>query len=157
MNLARRFNWGVGIGVTYAAFVVGTTSFVIFALGQPVELVSADYYSRSLTYDQQIDAARQADGLGETMGATRSDDGRSVIVRLPRAQAQSADVSGTLTLYRPSSVGADRVVPLAVDAVGTQRVSLDGLARGRWILKMDWQAQGRRYYREQAIEVNHVP
>jgi nitrogen fixation protein FixH len=153
MSVRLRFNWGTGIGLTYALFVAGTVGFVVFALGQPVELVSADYYSRSLTYDERLDAVRRADALGDAFQVTPAPDGHAVIITLPREQALASAAVGMLTFYRPSSVAADRVVPLAMDAHGEQRLSLDGLASGRWILKMDWQTQGRRYYRERAVQV----
>jgi hypothetical protein len=149
MSVRLRLNWGTGIALAYAVFVIGTTGFVVFALGQPVELVSADYYSRSLTYDERLDAERHADALGDALRWTPASDGRALIITLPRDQK----VTGTLTLYRPSSVAADRVVPLAIDARGEQRLPFDGLASGRWILQMDWQAAGQRYYRENAVQV----
>jgi nitrogen fixation protein FixH len=152
MSIKMRFNWGTGIGLVYATFVAATIGFVVFALGQPVELVSADYYSRSLTYDERLEAVHRADALGDAVRWTRTADARVLIVTLPREHAATAAM-GTLTLYRPSSVKADRTVPLALDARGEQRLSLDGLAPGRWILKVDWQVQGRSYYRESAVDV----
>jgi nitrogen fixation protein FixH len=152
MSIRVRFNWGTGIGLVYGVFVAATIGFVVFALGQPVELVSADYYSRSLTYDERLAAVRRAEALGDAVRWTRAADGHALIVTLPREHAAAA-ATGTLTLYRPSSVKADRTVPLALDARGEQRLSLDGLAPGRWILKVEWQVQGRSYYRESAVDV----
>jgi hypothetical protein len=58
-----------------------------------------------------------------------------------------------VTLYRPSHAAADRVVPLALDVRGEQRVPVAGLESGRWIVKLAWQVQGRHYYREEAVQV----
>lgn len=146
-----RLNWGGAIGLVYGAFVVATLSFVTFALGRPVELVSADYYSRSLTYDQRIDAARTGDALAREVSAVFGGDPLAIVVTLPRAHAAAAE--GTLTFYRPSSAGSDLVVPIALDAAGQQRVEAGRLASGRWILKMEWSAGGVRYYREQALRL----
>jgi nitrogen fixation protein FixH len=151
MSIRMRFNWGTGVGLVYAVFVTATIGFVVFALGQPVELVSADYYSRSLTYDERLEAVRRADALGAAVRVARASDAHALMVTLPREHAAAA-ATGTLTLYRPSSVKADRTVPLALDARGEQRLSLDGLAPGRWILQVDWHVQGRSYYRESAVE-----
>jgi hypothetical protein len=139
-------HWGLGIGVVYGLFAGATMAFVMFAVTMPVELVSPDYYTRSLTYDQRLAAVRHADALGDALTMTHPVGSAELIVRLPRGQARSA--VGTLTLYRPSSVDADRAIPLAVDALGEQRVSLRGFARGRWVVKTAWEAQGVRYYRE---------
>ena len=143
------FNWGTGIAVTYAAFAVSTLGFVAFALGRPVDLVSADYYARSLAHDERMAAARGAGALD--VRAALSADGENIVLTLPREQIASA--SGTVTLYRPSSAAEDRVVPLALDAAGTQRIAAAGLARGRWIVKIDWDAGGRRFHSEAAVRV----
>lgn len=146
-----RVNWGGAIGLVYGAFVIATLSFVTFAFSMPVELVSADYYSRSLTHDQRISAARGGDALASAVGALLTGDPPAIVVTLPRAHA--ADAEGTLTFYRPSSAGSDLVVPIALDAAGVQRVDVAKLAAGRWILKMEWSAGGVRYYREQGLRL----
>lgn len=146
-----RLNWGGAIGLVYAAFVIATLSFVTFAFSKPVELVSADYYSRSLTHDQRIDAARVGDALAGGVSAVLAGEPLAVVVTLPRAHA--ADAAGTLTFYRPSSAGSDIIVPIALDASGVQRVDAARLAGGRWILKMEWSAAGVRYYREQGLRL----
>ncbi len=151
MSMRIRFNWGTGIGLVYAMFVSGTIAFVIFALGQPVELVSADYYGQSLTYDTRLDAARRGNALGDAVRLTPAENGRAFIVSLPREHALAS--KGTLTWYRPSSEAADRVLPLALDARGEQRLPLADLAPGRWIVKIEWETRGRRYYREEAVQV----
>jgi hypothetical protein len=144
-------HWGLGIGVVYGLFAIATTGFVMFAMTKPVELVSNDYYSRSLAYDQRLAAMHHARELGDALRVFHVGDDEALIVVLPREQASSA--SGTLTLYRPSKVAADHVVALAIDHAGLQHLSLRGLAAGHWVLKMDWEAQGIRYYREENVVV----
>ncbi|MEO5819201.1 MAG: FixH family protein [Vicinamibacteraceae bacterium] len=151
MSQPRRLHWGVGVAAAYGLFASSTLGFVAFAMTQPVELVSVDYYRRSLVEDAKLEATRHADLLGATLACRLSADGRALVIGLPRTQAATA--TGTVTLYRPSSVAADRTVALALDNVGEQRLALAGLAPGRWILQLDWQAEGRRYHHEQPVRV----
>ena len=151
MSRKLRFNWGAGIALTYAIFAAGTLGFVAFAIGQPVELVSADYYRQSLAVDQKTEAVARADALGDRLAIGVSADGRAVAIAFPQEQGGAA--SGTATFYRPSNASSDRVIAVAVDARGRQTIDVTGLARGRWILKIDWQFQGRRYYREQPLDL----
>lgn len=151
MSLRLRGHWGVGLVAAYLLFASSTLGFVAFAMSQSVELVSDDYYQRSLVEDARIEATRQADALGPALACRPSPDRRALVIQLPLAHVATA--AGTVTLYRPSSVAADRRVPLSLDAVGQQRVPLAGLAAGRWLVVLDWQAGGRRYHHERPLLV----
>lgn len=145
-----RFNWGVGIALTYGLFAASTLAFVAFALAQPVELVSADYYAQSLAVDARSDAVRRAGALGARLRIEQAAGGQVLLLTLP---ADHAGATGTVTLYRPSNAGADRAMALSLDAAGIQRMATADLARGRWVLKIDWQVRGDRFYHEQAIDL----
>lgn len=145
-----RVNWGVGVALIYGLFAASTLGFVAFALAQPVDLVSADYYAQSLTVDARAGAVRRADALGARVRIDRDEGGQALLLTLP---AEHADATGTVTLYRPANAGFDRVMTIARDAAGIQRIPTAGLARGRWIVKVDWQIRGDRFYREQPIDL----
>ena len=146
--MTYRFNWGTGVALTYAVFALATAGFVVFALGRPVALVRADYYAESLRQDARMAAVRNARGLGAAVSVVET-GGRQAVVSLPLEQARVA--RGTVTLYRASDPGADRVLDLAPDAGGRQRISFDGLPAGQWIVQVRWSAGGREYYLEQAM------
>ena len=144
-----RFNWGTGIALSYTAFALGTSAFVAFAMGRPVDLVSADYYARSLQLDRRIEAERNAASLGTRLSVEDA-DGR-VRVTLPSDLAAAA--TGSITLYRASDARADRTLPLVLDASGSQEVSLAGLTSGYWLLQLEWTARGARYYTQRPVVV----
>lgn len=142
------FTWGTALALVYAAFATATMAFVVFALRRPVDLVSADYYARSLRQDRQMNAVRNTTALLETASVVQTGD-RALVVSVPAAQAGAAQ--GTVTLYRASDASADRVVTLATDATGHQRIALDGLKAGAWSVQVRWTAQGRDFYLEQRV------
>ena len=144
-----RLNWGTGIALVYTVFAACTTTFVVFALNHPVQLVSEDYYASSLQHDSRRTAIENAAALADLMRV--GDDGRSVTLALPVAHVR--DAAGRVRLYRPSDSAADRSLPLAPDAGGRQRVSLDGLAAGRWVVQLDWTSGGKTFYREVLVMV----
>lgn len=145
-----RIGWGTGIALVYGTFAACTTAFVAFAMHHPVQLVREDYYASSLQHDQKRAAIDNAARLAADV-LDASDDGESVTIALPAAMAH--DARGALRLYRPSDAAADRVVVLALDVTGHQRVRLDGLMPGRWTAQLDWTSGGRAYYREIAVQV----
>jgi hypothetical protein len=149
MRHRMRMHWGAAIAAVYVTFAGATASFVIFAVGQPVELVSADYYEQSLKHDMHMRAIANADALGSAVRVAAAADAPAIDVVLPAAPARG--VTGTVTLYRPSDRTADRVVALALDAEGRQRVAVPGAARGRWVVKMAWRSADRDFYHEQAV------
>jgi len=142
------FTWGTALALVYAAFATATMAFVVFALRRPVDLVSADYYAQSLRQDRQMDAERNTRGLGDAASVVQTGD-RSLVVSLPAAAAAGA--RGTVTLYRASDASADRVVALATDAAGRQRIGLDGLRAGQWSVRVRWTAGGRDFYLEHRV------
>jgi len=143
-----RLHWGIAVAVVYTLFAGSTVGFVVFALSRPVELVSADYYERSLAHDARQAALARATALGDGVRVEPDARGDALTIALPPAHAAA---TGRVTLYRPSDIHADRTVPLALDAAGQQRVPLTGLARGRWLLRLEWTAAGIAYAREQAL------
>ncbi|HXW06760.1 MAG TPA: FixH family protein [Vicinamibacterales bacterium] len=142
-----KWNWGVGIVAAYAAFAASTLGFVAFAMTQPVDLVSADYYALSLRHDERLRAEAGTRALGPAFVCEAGDDGRSVNLKLPVEHRTRA--RGTILLYRPSDSRADRVVTLLVNAEGRQRVPL--AAAGRWIVKVQWDVQDQSFYHEQTV------
>lgn len=149
MSIRNRLNWGTGIATIYVLFAAVTIGFVAFALGQPVELVSADYYAQSLAVDARAGAVARADALGAALRSEASADGRFVLIAIPPGAAGGA--GGTVTLYRPSDAAADRVVAIRLDEHGAQRIDAADLARGRWIVKLAWTSGDRDFYREQPV------
>ena len=61
------FNWGTGIALVYTAFALATSAFVAFAIERHVDLVSPDYYARSLQLDRRMAAERGAAELGDRL------------------------------------------------------------------------------------------
>jgi hypothetical protein len=149
MKPRMRMHWGAAIAAVYLAFAGATVSFVVFAVGRPVDLVSADYYEQSLKHDTHMRALANADALGSAVRIAAAEDAPAIDVDMPPVPARG--VTGTITLYRPSDRTADRVLSLSLDAEGHQRVVVDGAARGRWVVKLEWHEAGQDFYREQAV------
>jgi nitrogen fixation protein FixH len=149
--MTMQFNWGTGITAVYSAFALATSGFVYFAMRQPVDLVRPDYYAASLTHDDRLAATRRADALGDAVGVAVHDQARTLAITFPPAHLES--MAGTLTLYRAADASADREMRIAPDRQGRQHVPLAGLARGQWLVKLEWRAAGQRFYTERLVVV----
>lgn len=144
-----RWHWGTAIAAVYVGFAAATVAFVVFAAGQRVELVSADYYQRALEHDRRMAAVANAAGLGAAFRIEPSADGGSVA--LVWTQARPEKDAGTVTLYRASDAAFDRRIALAPGEDGRQTIALAGLPSGRWLVQVQWRAGGREFYAEQAV------
>ena len=144
-----RFNWGVGVALVYIAFVMGTVSVVILASTRHVDLVSEDYYQRSLSFDRQIDADERGRAAGVHLEIEASGARPRLVVTFPGTSPMVA--RGTVTFYRPSGSRDDRTVPLRLDVHRQQSVDLAGLPSGHWQAQLRWVAGGQDHYLQQNI------
>jgi hypothetical protein len=149
--VAVRWNWGLGVALVYGLFASATVGFAWFAMTERVDLVSDDYYAQSLVHDGRLAAIERVARLGDRFAIDDAIERGRVVVRWPREMAGHA--RGSIRLYRPADARADRVTAIGPSADGRQRLSLDDLAAGRWIVKVHWTAGGQDFYAERAVEV----
>ena len=143
-----RLNWGMGIALVYALFASATIGFAVFAMSSPVDLVSADYYARSLDQDRRMTAIANARALGDAVQVAFEPGSRALSIHVPAASR----IDGTVLLYRPSNAAADRRLPFA-PVEGVQTVNLADLANGRWTVQVEWTVDGTPYYIESSLSL----
>ncbi|MEI6245074.1 MAG: FixH family protein [Acidobacteriota bacterium] len=149
--MSLRWNWGHSIAAAYTLFALITVGFVVFAMEQRVDLVSPDYYEKSIALDARRAAEANARSLGADFTINEAAGGQAVTVHWPSSGTSGA--TGTVTLYRPADATADRHTPMTPDASGTQTIALSGLAPGRWMLQVEWTVGGRAFYAEHRVIV----
>lgn len=132
-------SWPTMIVVIVTATFVAVVAFIFFTLGHRVELVTPDYYARSLTYQETIDATRRAQTLQPT--PTLQVSGTQVLLTIP----QHAGATGLVHFYRPSDAGLDRGIPLQLDAQGRQAIEVGDYARGAWRIQATWTYSNLNY------------
>jgi hypothetical protein len=148
--MSVRFNWGLAMAGVYTVFATSTIGVVILAATRHADLVSDDYYERSITFDRDIAAAARGRDSGVTLVLGDAPAPR-LTVTFPDAAAPAT--AGTVTLYRASAAANDRHFPLAVDGSHRATIQLDGLAAGHWTAKIAWTARGQDYYIEKEIVI----
>lgn len=145
-----RWNWGTGISAVYAAFAIGTSGMVAFAMHQHVDLVTDDYYDQAV----RLDAHRMAEARAAALGNGLIIAPDTATARLTLQWPLELPIeSGTITLYRPSDSAKDRTTPITRDADGRQIVPLAGLAPGPWRIQVNWLSRGEAYYAERELVI----
>lgn len=143
-----KFNWGTGIALFYGTFVVVLLYFVIKSTGQDNSLVSDQYYADDLAYQQHYDKLRNAQSLEQDLEISAPVDEGQVLLQFP---ANLGSVQGTIHFFCPSDSKQDFSVPVKVDTSYLQSVPHTSLKKGMWRIKVDWEAGGTAYFREEVL------
>lgn len=143
-----KINWGIGLAVFYIAFVLILVVFVIFSSVQNSDLVSTDYYSKEINYQQQIDKLKRTKRLPEKLNIVQNSG--ILIVKFPSI-FKNAKIMGNIDLYRPSNPAYDKKVKIEVKDNNFQVIDARNMVKGYWKIKVDWSAFDSTYYSEEAI------
>lgn len=144
--------WPVGIIIGYVIFVGATLSFVFFTFTVPVNLEKEDYYESTLHYQDQIDRVSRTMALTEQVHFELSADRSYLNVQFPGVHVQNG-ISGRIHLFRPSDYRLDREVDIAPDSLGWQSIPVQGMQRGHWIMKVQWDAAGEDFYWQKELSL----
>ena len=139
-----KFHWGHGIFLFYVVFVASLVTVVIKSRQFDNSLVTEEYYTRDLNYQQEYDRRMNSKSLAEPLSIMRVNGQYQLL--FPKGKNEG--VEGTVLLYRPSSKHDDRLLKLKVGAGGTMPLQTDGLKPGRYQAVVEWSANGIDYFDE---------
>ncbi|ROL59344.1 hypothetical protein D9V86_10775 [Bacteroidetes/Chlorobi group bacterium ChocPot_Mid] len=145
-----KFNWGWGIAVFYSAFVLFLIGNVVFSFFQRTDLVTENYYNDELAYQQTIHKAERAKRLEGNLNIVQG--ASTIAIQFPE-EVKGKKIEGSVLLYRPSDASADRKIRLNVNDNNFQVIDSRQLAKGLWVMKIDWFDGDSTYYNEEKITI----
>lgn len=140
-----KFHWGVAIAIFYGVFALILMTKVIFSISQDYDLVAEDYYEQELRYQDQIEKMTNAKALIKPLEIIRSKG--KVKIQFPD-NLNAIEIKGDIVFYRSSDAQRDKKIAIAADEDFRQAIDVSGYQKGMWKLKIDWQANGIKYYNE---------
>lgn len=143
-------SWGNKLVVVFVLFALLIGTLVYKAMHTKYELVSKDYYTEELRYQDKIDGKNNAAKIGSV---SVTQDAETVQIDLP-AEMKGRKIAGEAWFYCKTDAQKDRKIALETDADGRQIILKKQLAKGVFELKLNWQAGDEKYYTEQNITVN---
>jgi len=155
MSRSTRNPWPASIIGFFVVAFIFLAAFVVWAMRQREDLVSADYYEREVRYQEQLDLLNRSHALAAQVVVTFDPAQQIVVIALPADKHLGA--TGQVHLYRPSDARLDRALPLALEADGTQKLDARELADGLWKVRVKWTAAGQEYFLEQPVIVSGTP
>jgi hypothetical protein len=123
---------------------------VVQAVRTDVDLVRPDYYEQTLTYQDQIDRVERTQALALPITIATNSRLQMLEIQFPEFFA-GQDVSGTISLFRPSDKDLDVELPLRLDADKRQMINTSKLQKGLWRIKVNSQAGGQEYFVEKDV------
>lgn len=130
-----KFNFGTGIFLFMALFIIAMVSFVIFAHRQDVNLVHRDYYEKGVDHTAQMNRDRRSAIFKEQIHVT--DDGLNVRITFQPDLAAHMQ-NGQVLFFRPSDHNKDIAYPVRLNG-DTCLIEKKELVPGRYVVKITWQ------------------
>ena len=141
-------NWGKWIVVAFVLFAGFIATLVTVCMRQDVNLVSKDYYSEELAYQDQIVRMNNTSDLSEKPVILRSEKVLTV------SFAQFKDLKeGSLKLFSPSDPKKDKSFVLERSNETMQIFSLDNVAKGMYRARMQWTMNDKEYFFETIVNI----
>lgn len=143
-----KFNWGTGIAIFYTTFMIIMITFVIKSKQVDHSLVVEDYYAKDLSYQSHANKLINAQSLKNDLDI--SQDGKILTFQFPMEVKQP---TGEILLYRPSDKSKDVLIPIQTNEEKNLNINTTDLSSGLWKIKVNWEAGGKAYYKEQILTI----
>jgi hypothetical protein len=144
-------NWGHKVMLGFFAFA-GMIAYLVFqSMHTKYDLVSKEYYKDELQYQQVIDGTQQANRLSSHPVVSQADN--TLIIRLP-GEMKQATVTGNIWFYCADNAQKDKKIPLQVNTDAIQSIDSRQFIPGNYTAKINWEANGVKYYAETPITIN---
>jgi nitrogen fixation protein FixH len=143
-----KINWGWGIAIFYTIFVGVLVYTVWKSTTYDHSLVEKDYYAKDISYQEHYDKLLNASKLPRDLQITELPQKESVRLVFP---AEVGQPSGTIKFFNPSASHLDFKKEVRTDEAHQQLISTRDLKKGLWRVKVDWEADGKSFYKEEVI------
>ncbi|UYW02416.1 FixH family protein [Flavobacterium agricola] len=147
-----KFNWGTGIVIAFGLFMAFILQYVYKVQSDPYynyEMVTEDYYKKELNVNGERERKSMANLLKNPVQIIDTEQG--VVVTFP-TDFDAKNITGTVTMYRPSNEKLDFEFPLQLET-NHLLIPKNKLEKGVWDISVDWQYQSNQYLNQQTLQV----
>lgn len=132
-----KFTWGHGIMVALGCFMIFIMSLIFFS-GDMGEMVTEDYYEKTINYQDDIDAVNRANSLTVKPQITQQANGFMI-------HFSEAVQSGEVLFLRSENSKKDIVKPLKLNAKNEMLIHSVDLIRGEYEVSLRWKKNNQNY------------
>lgn len=149
-NKRNGFNWGKGLLIVIAIFICSTLGIVVFLSSLDFEMVTENHYRKAVNYEEHIKRLEHTNSLSEPVEIILLPKTKEIQIYFPSSIRQK-NPAGTVSLYRPSNSSLDQEIELSLDEKGMQRIQAGKLAKGKWLVKINWTTDTTAYFKEESV------
>ncbi len=145
-----KLNWGTSIVIAFALFMSFILYFVCRVQGNPKydnELVVEEYYKKDSHYSEEMVKEENVLEMAGKPSITLEADG--IKISFP-PETPSENITGEVSLYRPSAKKLDFTVPLKLSGK-SMLIPKNDLVAGRWDTTLSWTCNGKEYVMKKQI------
>ena len=139
-----KISWGTGLLITIITFVTLLVSFALFSLTQTVNLVSKDYFPKEIAYSSKLNKLRNTDALKEKITLEQKEN--QITILFPEI-FKDKSLKGEIKFYYITNFKFDIDINVNTND-NKQIVNITNFKKGRYFIKIDWEANGKKYFQE---------
>lgn len=145
-----KFNWGTGIVIGIAAFMIFILQYVIrvqLDARYDNELVTEQYYQKETEINTNRLKQENANALKDNLRIITSAKG--IEIYFPQS-FNTTDIEGKVSLYRPSNQAFDQTIPLELSS-NYLLIPKSRLVDGRWDITLEFTYNDTNYLKNKTL------
>ncbi len=148
MNKSKR--WPLSIALFYSLFVIAFIIFMFFSFENNYQMVTENYYDKTLKYEEQIARIRNTNALEIKPVLNPSLATNEIILLMPKFFDYNS-IKGKIIFFRPSDKTLDQTIKMKINENNIQVIPVSGIVTGKWNVQLLWTDGNLDYYFEQVL------
>ena len=146
-----KLNWGTGIVITIIIFLIVSFAMIFHFMSQKVDLVTDNYYEKTLIYQSKIDEAERSKEINKEIKLEYLNNQLKFI--FPNSTANKIS-SGEIYFYRPSDSNKDFKAPFQLNESNEMLLDASKIEKGYWKVQIKWLMNEESYSVERTLMIN---
>lgn len=146
-----KFDWGTGIVITIIIFLIISFAMIFHFINQKVDLVTDNYYEKTLVYQNQIDEAERSREFDKEIKLEYSDNQLKFV--FPDSGEKGIS-NGKVYFYRPSDSNKDFKSDFELNENSELLLDASKIEKGYWKVYLNWMMKGEHYSVERTVMIN---
>ncbi|KAA3610302.1 MAG: hypothetical protein D8M58_06215 [Calditrichaeota bacterium] len=143
-------SWPYSITIFYVLFMIAMLSFLFFSFNNNIQMVTDNYYEKTLEYEDQINRIRNTNALKIKPVFNFNKASNEIFLIMP-AVFDSSSITGKIVFFRPSDANLDQTIKLNINENHIQVIPVTGIVKGKWDVQLHWTADGTEYFYKQVL------